>query len=354
MEDRLPEPGPAGFAPRRPPARRGRCGRREVRWRSGAIPQPAEESAAPTAPKPCQAVSPHRRHSRSVDETRRRSATSPSRGAVHAPPAGPVAVTRSARSRACRRPQRLPVGQRRRAPRPSCNRAAAGSIASHDPVAGWAKARRRPSGRCSSTAEQRSRTIAPVSFRPNTKSVAATPRAQARAMRGEQRAQQHVIDQPPQGASPGGAPGGKERLVRQAHGTAARIRGRSQHQRHDRRMQVHVVVRIDVVEREAGGAERLELRPDLGRELPPNVRQQEKAQARRCRAASAACPGRVGESRDPRRRQRGAPTHDDEMEPDPQPRQQPRPRDGVRRRGAETIRMPWSGCRGDAPARSPR
>ncbi len=47
--------------------------------------------------------------------------------------------------------------------------------------------------------------------------------------------------------------------------------------RGDARMKVHVLMGVDVVERQAGCAEGFELRPDLGRELTANPRKHEKS-----------------------------------------------------------------------------
>jgi hypothetical protein len=44
-------------------------------------------------------------------------------------------------------------------------------------------------------------------------------------------------------------------------------------------MKVHVLVSVDVIEREAGCAKRCELRPDLGRELAANAREDRKSNA---------------------------------------------------------------------------
>jgi len=44
-------------------------------------------------------------------------------------------------------------------------------------------------------------------------------------------------------------------------------------------MQVHVLVSVDVVEREAGCSKRCELRPDLGRELAANAREDRQSDA---------------------------------------------------------------------------
>ncbi len=67
-----------------------------------------------------------------------------------------------------------------------------------------------------------------------------------------------------------------------------------------------MLVRVDMVQRQPGRGEGVELRADLGGQLAPHMRQEEEAAAvRRHGRAEAAL--RIDQRRDPRPRQRGGP-----------------------------------------------
>ena len=64
----------------------------------------------------------------------------------------------------------------------------------------------------------------------------------------------------------------RRRLGRNAHARQAELAADVEHQPADRRMQMHVLVRIRVAERQAGGGEGGELRADLRGELAADAR----------------------------------------------------------------------------------
>ena len=61
----------------------------------------------------------------------------------------------------------------------------------------------------------------------------------------------------------------RRRLHGPAHGAQTEVPPDLDHQRGDRRMQVHVLVRVGVIQSEARGCKRLELSPDLAAQLGP-------------------------------------------------------------------------------------
>lgn len=77
----------------------------------------------------------------------------------------------------------------------------------------------------------------------------------------------------------GCAPGKKEWFVRNAHGPQSIFFADIQEQSEYRRMQVHVIMRIDVIERESRYAKRLELGADLGGKLFPGAGHEEKTES---------------------------------------------------------------------------
>ena len=100
----------------------------------------------------------------------------------------------------------------------------------------------------------------------------------------------------------------------------------------DDRMQMEMLVGVDVVERQPGRAKRLELRFDLGCELPPDARAEAmssptRAMSARNRPCASTRSGTLS------RRQRRPALDQHEMQPDAQARQPPRPRDRVGRGG---------------------
>ena len=100
----------------------------------------------------------------------------------------------------------------------------------------------------------------------------------------------------------------------------------------DRRMQVHVLVRVDMVEREAGRPERLELGADLGGKQAPHPRREEIAQAG-ADLVVGETPVRADQATDLVRRQHRAAVDQHKMQPDAQARQPLRPRHRVGRGG---------------------
>jgi hypothetical protein len=85
-------------------------------------------------------------------------------------------------------------------------------------------------------------------------------------------------------------------------------------------MQVHVVVRVDVIELEARGTERLELGADLRLELAPHARPEEEAQAGGDQIFVERPPG-IDEVGHGLGREDRATLHEHEMEPHPEARQ---------------------------------
>ncbi len=111
--------------------------------------------------------------------------------------------------------------------------------------------------------------------------------------------------------------GGSER---HADAWQAELGALGDHQPADGRMQVHVLVRVGVVERQAGRGEGRELGADLGRELPADARPEEVAQAQAelvGREPARPRPTRCGDFAG---RQHGRAFDDDEMQADAQAR----------------------------------
>jgi hypothetical protein len=94
---------------------------------------------------------------------------------------------------------------------------------------------------------------------------------------------------------------------------------------------VEVLVRVQVVAGEAGGAERLDLRRDLGPQLRPCRRGGRERQAHACHVVAEA-PVRPHQRRDALRRQHGRAVRQREVQADGEARVAPRDRHGVRRR----------------------
>ncbi len=93
-------------------------------------------------------------------------------------------------------------------------------------------------------------------------------------------------------------------------------------------MQVHVLVRVDMVEREPGRAKRLELGADFRGEPGPDARREEKAEggAELISVKAAVLPHQRAEFGG---RQYRLAVDQDEVQPDAQPRQTARPDHGV-------------------------
>jgi hypothetical protein len=87
---------------------------------------------------------------------------------------------------------------------------------------------------------------------------------------------------------------------------------------------MEMLVRVDVIERQAGCSERGELSLYLGRKLPPRGRRGEDLEAH-ANEVSAEPPVAVDQRRQPFRRQHGTPLNQHDMETDPERRQRPRP-----------------------------
>ncbi len=98
----------------------------------------------------------------------------------------------------------------------------------------------------------------------------------------------------------------------------------------DRRVEVHVLVRVDMVEREAGRAKGRELRANFGRQLAADLRQKEKthASAHHIAVELAAAPHQTGNFG---RRQQRAAVDQIQMQPDMQIGQAAGARHRVRR-----------------------
>ncbi len=103
------------------------------------------------------------------------------------------------------------------------------------------------------------------------------------------------------------------------------------HEPRDSRVQLHVLVRVDVVERQAGGAERRELCPDFRGKLVPNTRREEIPECR-VQLIVVEMPVRAHQAAQLRGRQRRASIDQHQMQPDAQPPQAARPLDGIGRR----------------------
>lgn len=94
-----------------------------------------------------------------------------------------------------------------------------------------------------------------------------------------------------------------------------------------------MLVRVDVIEREAGRAKRFELRFDLGAELPPHIWPQRDGEAEPCHVGpEASC--RIDQSRHALGRQHRCSLDQHDMQADAQPRQFVRTRDRILRGGA--------------------
>ena len=93
-----------------------------------------------------------------------------------------------------------------------------------------------------------------------------------------------------------GAAQRRDRLGRQPHRAHAVIAADLDDQPRDGRMQMHVLVRVDMVEREPGGAERLELRADLapraGARMPGRKKKRNPARSHGCRRTGRRAPTR--------------------------------------------------------------
>src|SRR6266702_2054931 len=126
------------------------------------------------------------------------------------------------------------------------------------------------------------------------------------------------------------APPPRRRLAhdRHPHGGDAVLGGKAQKVALDHRMDVKVMVPVDVVEREAGGAEGIELRPHLGGELTARRRRKEEAEPLGKRIGAKA-PVAADEGRNALRRQHWSAVDESEMQPDPEPLQVAGARDGV-------------------------
>ncbi len=144
-----------------------------------------------------------------------------------------------------------------------------------------------------------------------------------------------------------GAPQDVERLGRDAHRPGAVIARERDHEPADGRMKMHVAMHVDVVERQPGRAEGLELRGQLARELPPRAATEEKAESGTDKPATK---GAVAshQGRYLWRRQERPAIDDDEVQADVKPRQASRPRDRIggggrahhqARRGEDTVQM---------------
>src|SRR5581483_7430337 len=96
----------------------------------------------------------------------------------------------------------------------------------------------------------------------------------------------------------------------------------------DRRMQMHVLVRVDMVENKAGRAKGLELRADLGGEPNPHTRR-EKISEPGAGLPWIEAPVAPHERAELGGRQYRIAVDQDEVQPDPQTRQATRPRDRV-------------------------
>ncbi len=96
---------------------------------------------------------------------------------------------------------------------------------------------------------------------------------------------------------------------------------------------MHVLVRVDMVERKAGRPERLELRADLGGEPAPHPWHEEIAQTG-ADLVVVKTPIRANEAAHRAWRQHRAAVAQHEMQPDPQPRQPMCARHRVGRRGS--------------------
>ena len=96
------------------------------------------------------------------------------------------------------------------------------------------------------------------------------------------------------------------------------------------RVQMHVLVRVDVVERETGRAKRLELRPDFGREQSACLRAEEKPQTGSKRVVVEAAVA-ANEAAEFLRRQDRIAVDQHEVKTDMEVRVAPCPRDGVGR-----------------------
>jgi len=120
----------------------------------------------------------------------------------------------------------------------------------------------------------------------------------------------------------------------------------------DGRMQVEMLVRVDVIEHETGGAKRAELGADFGGELAPGARREREAEAGAYHVRIEGAIG-PGQRRDLRRRQYGRAIGQHQVQADAEPRKPPGPRhrvggfrraDHQARRGQDAIRMGLLDC----------
>ena len=135
-------------------------------------------------------------------------------------------------------------------------------------------------------------------------------------------------------------------LVRQAHRLHAEVLADAQDQSEDARVDVEMLVRVDVIERQARGLEGAELGPDLALELRACARQQEVAHAVEEQPVAKAAV-RVHQRRNVCRRQQRRAIGQHQVQPHAQPRQLARAPHRVRGgRGAhhEACRLQGTGA----------
>src|SRR6185312_849845 len=139
------------------------------------------------------------------------------------------------------------------------------------------------------------------------------------------------------GGKPGTAPVGARCRVSRLEGKAHRLdaefgRELDEDALHDR-VKMEVVMRVDMVERQAGAAEGVELRANLGGGLAPRLTIAEDADAG-CHGILGELAAAIDESRDLAGRKDGGAVDQHEMEADAEPRQTLGARHRIRRRGA--------------------
>lgn len=147
----------------------------------------------------------------------------------------------------------------------------------------------------------------------------------------DQRPEKYVVGEATADAGACGAPGRTKRLVRQPDRAQPEVTPDAEDELHHRRMQLHMVVGVHMIERQAGRAKTLELGANLGGELTPHLCKCEEAHAGKNQ------PGRkqsisADEIGNTLGRKDGTAADQNEMQPDPERRQTSRPLYRVLRR----------------------
>ncbi len=129
-------------------------------------------------------------------------------------------------------------------------------------------------------------------------------------------------------SSPGSGPGGPEGFIRESHRFHPVIASCFQNELQDGRMKVHVVVGVDVVQREAGFFESIELCADFRFQLPSHRPPEEEANSGKDKTRREAAPIVYQTWYFLSGEQWGS-VYQYEMEPNFQPREHPGPLHGI-------------------------